>query len=192
VSPDGRLHPRVAVFASLAGFVVAHALGYTLVVPDPSERAHVLAETGHGYLPAVATLGWPLLALAALLALAEGARRRPVRRAVTHRRAGALLAAIQSVFFVVAEVGERLAAHESPAVLLRSPVLPVGLAAQVVVAAAIVLALAAAEWCGRQWSAAWLMPPARPVGQRATTAYGGPSPRLLRTGVAPARGPPGR
>jgi hypothetical protein len=145
-----RLGPGVVLAATLAGFAVAHALDYTLVFPEPAERAAVLARTGHSYLPALGAIGWPLLGLAGAGALAAGLRRRS--GGVSPRAAVALLAAAQAAFFVAAEVGERVGAHEPVADLVRTPLLFLGLAAQVVVAALLVMLLATVDAAGRRWS----------------------------------------
>jgi hypothetical protein len=71
--------PLVAV-----GWLSAHALAYVLVAPDAHERAHLLAETGHGYLgaaPAVVAFALTVLACGFVLVIVErlrGAAHRPV------------------------------------------------------------------------------------------------------------------
>jgi hypothetical protein len=182
-----RLRPGVVLLATLAGFALAHALDYALVFPEPAERAEVLRHSGHGYLPLLAAVAWPLLGLAVGCAVTTGGRGRS-SRALRLPAAVALLAGAQSAFFVTAEVGERVGAHESPAELFRTPLLAAGLAAQVVVAALLVALLALAEVAGRRWRA--LAPVALAPAPRATTPYVTSLRATLRTGLAAARAPP--
>ena len=61
---------------AVAGSQVAHVLTYRLVAPDADQRAHLLADTGHGYM-ANLPLGLALCTVVALLALlgqSRGAR----------------------------------------------------------------------------------------------------------------------
>lgn len=186
-----RLDPGVVLGATLAGFVVAHALDYVVVFPDPAQRAHVLEATGHHYLPSLAGLAWPLLGLALAGALAAGVRGRG-RRGVSARAAVALLATAQSAFFVVAEIGERVTAHEPVTDLVRTPLLFLGLAAQVVVAALLVAVLVTVDAAGRRWSP---VAPA-PLPRLAVAAVPVPYVTVLRAahpaGLAGARAPPYR
>lgn len=184
-----RLRPGVVLCATLAGFALAHALDYALVFPDAAERADVLEHTGHAYLGALGSVAWPLLGLAFAGALAAGLGRRS-SRALSNLEAVALLAGVQSAFFVSAELCERVAAHESPTDLVRTPLLLVGLAAQVVVAALLVGLLAALDAVGRRYP---LAPPARLprlVASRARTPYVTAFHPTLRAVRATARAPP--
>jgi hypothetical protein len=64
----------VAVPLAVAGSQIAHAIAYRLLSPDADARAHVLAESGHGYfsyLPLAASAGIATV----LLALLHEARR---------------------------------------------------------------------------------------------------------------------
>lgn len=177
-----RLGPAAVLCATASGFLLAHAIVYVLVFR--ADRAQVLTRTGHAYLSTLGTGAWPLLGLAAALALVAG------RRALTPARATALLVTAQSVFFVCAEAGERAAAHQPLTDLVRTPLLLVGLAAQVPVAVLLVALLGALAWLGSRFVFA---PP------RALPRLFAPPPRLayvpsydsaLAPRRTPARAPP--
>lgn len=132
---------RAAVFVAPLGVVAGHAAGYWLAHPDAAARAHALA--GHGWLPALATLGaGPALATLAGVTV-DGARRRRHRPAPV-----ALLAALQVGLFVGIELVEHVAGGAGLVGALREPGLWFGLPAQVLFAVLGALVLRAAHAVG--------------------------------------------
>jgi Zn-dependent protease with chaperone function len=147
----------------LAGSLSAHELSYWLVAPDAHTRAHLLAESGHGYyrhLPlALATLG-ALLLLTLAGRIAQAARRGP------------LAAPAAYPFFLLPLVGFSLQEHLER--LLHTGDLPLGAALEPTFLVGLVLQLpfslaayacarlllAAADRLGRALAG---RPPARPV-----------------------------
>jgi hypothetical protein len=139
VTPDrGRRFLPLA--AAAAGVVLAHAVDYALLYPDPAQRGRELAATGHSYWPAAVALAAVLGAGAVGLAVVRGARRRAVPMPSISR-----LAAGQMALFATIEVVERLGAGVSPLSLLQGPHLAVGLVLQAAVAALAVLLLSWVE-----------------------------------------------
>ena len=137
----------IAVPLAVIGVLAGHSAGYHVAVPDPHERAHVLAASGHGYLE-YATLAVALCAalaglafVAAILAAVRGRETRGGRRQI------ALVAAFAPVAFVLQELIERYA-HDGRmhwGVVASGPFL-LGLATQIpfaLLAAAIAAALGA-------------------------------------------------
>jgi hypothetical protein len=141
--------PRLLALAS-GGVVVGHVLAYWLVAPAHAHRSDLLAATGHSYWPsavaaAVVATGWAVvdhISREIRATMAPSARSRPAGRV-----AGRLIAA-QVGGFAVVEVSERLIAGETDLVhsLVHEGVLPVGLLAQVAVAAVLAVLVA---WLGR-------------------------------------------
>ena len=85
MAPMSRV-PRVFALSlplMAGGSLLAHALSYRLAFPDARTLERDLAATGHGYLDHVAFLLAPAVAVglvALVLAVLDGARRRPARR----------------------------------------------------------------------------------------------------------------
>jgi hypothetical protein len=147
----------VRVAAGVAGVVAAHAFDYLVVFPDTAQRTHALAATGHRY--------WPLAATAAILATAIAAVAAAIRGASSRRTDAdadadrllprfAALARFQVGLFAAVEVTERVAAHVSPAGLVRERSFALGMVLQLVVAAAVVVILAGIEKLARRVAAA--------------------------------------
>jgi hypothetical protein len=147
----------VRVAAGVAGVVAAHAFDYLVVFPDTAQRTHALATTGHRY--------WPLAATAAILATAIAAVAAAIRGASSRRTDAdadadrllpqfAALARFQVGLFAAVEVTERVAAHVSPAGLVRERSFALGMVLQLVVAAAVVVILAGIEKLARRVAAA--------------------------------------
>ncbi|MDQ1395208.1 MAG: hypothetical protein QOG64_467 [Acidimicrobiaceae bacterium] len=145
----------VRVAAGVAGVVAAHAFDYLVVFPDTAQRTHALAATGHRY--------WPLAATAAILATAIAAVAAAIRGASSRRTDAdadrllprfAALARFQVGLFAAVEVTERVAAHVSPAGLVRERSFALGMVLQLVVAATVVVILAGIEKLARRVAAA--------------------------------------
>ena len=122
---------------AFSGLIAAHGLSYLVAEPHHEERVRLLAHTGHGsWTGAFFFAG--ALAVAALLFL--GARFARPNGALSSnsifRAAAPRLALVQLVGFTVLESGERLLEHGDPHTLLHEPVFLIGLALQVLVAAA--------------------------------------------------------
>jgi hypothetical protein len=187
---------RGLVLAVLAagGVAVAHALGYTLVVPSTDERHHLLASTGHAHLPVAELVVSALAVTAGVLAMAHGFRlgirdrtghHRPLRREV------ALVTVLQSTAFVGLELTERLTAGATG----RSfgLLLTLGLALQPVVALVGVLLARLLAKLGEQL--AHLVSGRRPAvsrrRQRVVRPASWDSPaRIVSLAPLPPRGPP--
>jgi hypothetical protein len=132
-----------------AGVVAGHWLAYLLAVPVSAERAHVLAASGHGYwslaikaavVLAVLSLGTVLLRrLSGRLLGDEPVSERPSRVALR-------LALLQVAAFTAMEATERLVAGAPVAGMFAHHVFVLGLALQILAAAAGALVLL---WFGR-------------------------------------------
>ncbi|HLI57555.1 MAG TPA: hypothetical protein VKY26_11065, partial [Actinomycetota bacterium] len=132
---------------AVAGLFAGHWLVYRILAPNALQRALLLAETGHAYLPPAVTAGAGLAAVAVVmtfcLGFGRGARLRRGRRAgggsqVASRhtllRAIVLPALAQAIAFCLLEALERLLAG-APLNGLLGPLLPVGVALQLAVGA---------------------------------------------------------
>lgn len=140
-------HPRyltATLGVAGGGLVLGHWLAYAIGSPDATARDELLATTGHGYLP-YATQVAMLAATTAIVGLfaARLAGRRATGRSFGADVAG--LAALQSVAFVALEASERLLSGAPLHDMTHTPLLAVGLAVQLVVAAAGALALRLTE-----------------------------------------------
>lgn len=132
--------------------LIGHWLAYRVSIPDPHDRGHSLALTGHGYLRWMVMLvtAAAVVALGRAIALgfSEPSRRRPFASTWM------VLAAIQTGGFLGLEIGERLVSGHGLAdvLALDGPVL-VGLLLQLVVALGLALLLralgAVIEWVRR-------------------------------------------
>ena len=133
------------VVSAVTGVVLAHALAYLLVLPQPDHRLETMRVTGHGYW----TGGVALAVAAAVVALGcavwDGVRRATGRRASAPRLRSRWVGvtAIQLALFAGMETTERLLAGAPVTSLWRERLFLVGAALQLVVAAVAVLVLAA-------------------------------------------------
>ncbi len=182
----------VVAVLGLAGVGVAHVLEYLALAPRAADRATLLADTGHRYLPA-ALSGAVFLALVAVAATFLAAFRRGTKAgpAGIPPNWARLLPVAQVVAFVALEIGERLAAGSSLADLV--PVLVLGLPLQVLAGIAggrlLSLVVRAGERLGHLVSGRWREPARRAgAGWRPTAAPGPIS--TVTGGPLPARGPP--
>jgi hypothetical protein len=130
--------------ASASGLILAHVVAYAVAIPRAAERAHLLRETGHGYLPTAEGSVLPLAIVAFVLAALSTVAGRPRRGGdrLRWRTLALRLAAVQCLSYVILEGGERLVTQGSLHGLF-GPVLAVGLAVQLVVAMATAFLLAA-------------------------------------------------
>ena len=169
------------------GLLLGHWLTYLVEVPDATTRAGVLVASGHGYLGVAAQIGAIVAAVSvAVVFLGRLTRRDP---GLPFRPTVARLAAVQGAAFVAMEVLERLGAGAHLHDL--TSILPVGLAAQALIAIAGTLVLRwvlrAADATGSLVDGLSVAPrgPVSTLGVRASSFY--PSPVV---GAIGARGPP--
>lgn len=136
--PAGRLlRAGVVALIAPAGVMIGHALTYLLAVPDPAERAAVMAESGHQWWKLGTVVG-PALAAAGVVVLMVAILRRPpdgggFRRELS-RWLGTRLAACQLSLFFVIETAERAVAGDPFSGNLYNEIIEHGVLAQVVVA----------------------------------------------------------
>ena len=182
---------RVPAAAGLAagGVLVAHALTYALVAPDPGARDGLLAATGHGYLPAANFVAL-LSVLVTLGALFLGRLTRPWSTP-GWKQLGTRLAAFQVGAFLAMELLERLGSGAPLAGLLRSNVLTIGVTAQLMVAGVVTflvrLALRASDKVAAALGRAPRLPAARSRVLRGAAFARPAQPDLL---LSFSRGPP--
>lgn len=173
---------------ALAGLVGGHAIGYAIAIPDAHHRSTLVAETGHGYLPAASWIAI-VFGLAALGAgIVRGYVRRTHRRRERFGRAALAMMGMQALAFVLVEVFERLAAG-APLDTLSPYLLLVGIAAQLVVGLVAALVLVGLRKLGSALRAQDFTPAAVPIEcSRAPEAIEAhPTPALSANHV---RGPP--
>jgi hypothetical protein len=131
------------------GVILGHWLAYVAAVPGPAARARILSATGHGYwLGAVKVAG--VLAVASVGATFVGHLSRRLRDEWTEPRSlfglTLPLAGLQVAAFTVLEVVERLVAGAPLGGALHHGLFLLGVAVQVLVAAAGAMLLL---WLGR-------------------------------------------
>lgn len=131
--------------AAAGGLFAAHVLAYLVISPNAAHRHALLHLTGHGYLPRAMGIGAALAAFAAAAAAGRGVSRWRGRVAAPLAWAGLAgrLAALQAAGFVLAEIAERFAVGTPLGGLVV--VLPIGVAAQAVVAAMLAALLCFTE-----------------------------------------------
>jgi len=128
-----------------AGAVAGHTLTYLLTVPQAAARDALLASTGHSYWAAAVAVAL-VLGLASALAVVVrqfrgGLRGERTMSAHGVPRLAAGLAALQVSIFLIQEVLERLDAGAPIASVQTWRLLSVGVLIQVLVAAALAVAL---------------------------------------------------
>ncbi len=187
----------VVAVLGVAGLGLAHVLEYLALIPDHHERARVLADTGHHYLPFAVSAACFLALVALATAFLAGFGRGAARRTSGHGQESPtdwarLLPIVQVVAFVAVEIGERLAAGSSLSDL--GPVLVLGLPLQVLAGIAggrlLSVVARAGERVGRVlagWPAADAPRRLHSCWRPVSTA---PSVAILPGGPTPARGPP--
>jgi hypothetical protein len=181
--------------SAVAGVVVAHAVDYAVVYPSAGDRHHHLMATGHRYWPA-ATLAAVLAgATVGTLAVLRGARRGLGARSADVERRPFLarvgrLAGCQLLLFSILEVAEHAAVGQQVGALVYRPEFLLGLALQVVVAAAAVVALLGLERLAERVAVRLARPHARFPRERPRPSSPSPVPVAAVASSARPRGPP--
>jgi hypothetical protein len=182
----------VAAPVALAGTQLAHHFGYVAVAPEPVERSHLLASTGHGYqqhLPLVAAFAASLCATALVLAFVAERRGR-----AGARLGAAVFALVPLTVFPVQEHLERWL-HDGafPLTAALAPTFLIGLALQLPFALlAYVVAhglLTATAGLARRLGRGVVVAPRTAARVRAPNTVSLPRPAALARGYA-ERGPP--
>jgi hypothetical protein len=121
---------------AVAGLLAGHGLSYIVAVPDPYHRDLLLDRTGHAYLPAAGRLSLILViaAVATVVARALSSHRSDPLESLS--RLTLRLGALQVAAFVGLEVLERLLSGSPLDAFVGDRLLLVGIAAQLLVAAA--------------------------------------------------------
>ena len=179
----------------LAGVGLAHVLEYLALVPDESDRARILADTGHHYLPsalsAVGFLALVAVAVAFLTAFRRGGGLGGRWAETAPDRWARLLPVAQVLAFVGLEVGERLVSGSSLSTI--GPVIVLGLPLQLLAGVAGGRLLATLTRAGEQLGRA-LAGRLRPTVRRLGTCWrpvASASPEFTPSGApSPRRGPP--
>ena len=182
---------------AVAGLFAGHVIVYRILAPRPLQRSVLTGGASHAYLPFA-------LAIGLMLALAAGARtfrlgfRRATIRGTDRRRpgfAGTLIlpAVAQAVAFIALEVLERVLAG-APMGTLLGPLLPVGVALQLVVGATGGLLLAGLDRAGEITGRAVAVPrrPVAPGTEPHRWPPATPTPRHQPRSALLIRGPPAR
>jgi hypothetical protein len=194
---DGPMGNRVArgLAVAVAGLFAGHMLVYRIVAPDPLQRALLLNGTGHAYLPLALALGLIFAVIAGGGAFALGFRRGTglgEGRGRIGLAAALLVPAIaQAVAFLALETLERALAG-APMGSLLGPLLPVGVALQLVVGAAGGLVLAGLDRVGERTGRAVAARRRRVRPRTQTVAFppAAPAPKPVAAGCSVIRGPP--
>ena len=189
----GALRRLVLGGTAALGVIVAHGAAFVLAAPNPHARQELLASTGHGYWAVAIAAGVGLFVAALAGVVWAGLRTsEPASPGDVFRRFAARLALLQVVGFVLLEGAERVAVDGSLAELWTTPVLGIGIVAQVLVAlvgAALVAALSRAV---AVVALALRRAPARPARSLTATATSVSiwAPAHLAVGGLTLRGPP--
>ncbi|MGH2750928.1 MAG: hypothetical protein ACRDK3_08670 [Actinomycetota bacterium] len=183
-----RVGARERIYLALlacAGTLAAHSIAYWVVASDAHHHASLLLDTGHGYWGVVTPVAMGLAVAGIAGALLSGSGRTARFMAVARRAV-----TLQAGAFLAMETVER-ASVGGPLLVVREPVVLVGLAVQVAIAFAIALLLVVLTRClgTPAGSSALVAPP--PVGAASLIART-PSRTSseLRYGGALLRAPP--
>ncbi len=181
---------------AVAGLFAGHVIVYRILAPGPPQRSVLTGGASHAYLPFA-------LAIGLMLAVAAGGRtfrlgfRRATIRGTDRRRpgfAGTLIlpAVAQAAAFIALEVLERVLAG-APMGTLLGPLLPVGVALQLVVGATGGLLLAGLDRAGEiTGRAVAVRRPTAPATEPHRWPPASPTPRHRPRSALLIRGPPAR
>ena len=136
---------------AVAGLFAGHVIVYRILAPGPLQRSVLAGGASHAYLPFALAIGLMLALVAGARTFRLGFRRATVRGTGQRRPgfAGTLIlpAVAQAAAFIALEVLERVLAG-APMGTLLGPLLPVGVALQLVVGATGGLLLAGLDRAG--------------------------------------------
>jgi hypothetical protein len=187
------LHRVILGGTAALGVIVAHGAAFVMAAPNPHVRQELLASTGHGYWAVAIAAGVGLFVAALAGVVWSGLRTpQPASAGNVFRRFASRLALLQVVGFVALEAVERVAVGGSLAELWTTPVVGLGIVAQVLVAlvgaalvATLIRVVAAVASALRRVSAR----PARSLTAGATAGFVW-APAHLAVGGLTLRGPP--
>jgi hypothetical protein len=149
--PRRRRVPLTAL-AAVTGVVLGHGLAYMVTVPGADAREALLLHTGHNYWSiamAMAVVFGLMAIIGTVIRHAKIGARRAHHAATSwerYRSSAIRLVALQSAVFVAQEILERVHAGVPVSGLFHGGFLLVGLAVQILVAAALAIVL---SWLGR-------------------------------------------
>jgi hypothetical protein len=132
--------PAVAAIGA-AGLLLAHRVAYLVAVPDERHRDALLARTGHGYMPGVSEIVGALALGAVLALLLSGLGGPDHEGSPSFARLAGRMSSLQVSIFVAMEMTERISSRAPLAEMLHDHVLVIGIAVQIIVAAAGALLL---------------------------------------------------
>jgi hypothetical protein len=138
--------------AAVTGVVLGHGLAYIVTVPGAGAREALLLHTGHNYWSIAMAMAVVFGAVSVIGTVVRHARigAAKVAHSTTawerYRSSAIRLVALQSAVFVVQEILERVHAGVAVSGLVHGGFLLVGLAVQILVAAALAVIL---SWLGR-------------------------------------------
>ena len=175
---------------AFVGLIVGHLLSYLIAIPDPTQRALVLAQSGHSYLhlagDLAVILGFAAVVTVGLRAVAgRDARDLPSTAQLAWR-----LGALQAGAFIAMELGERLVSGSGFGELLADHLFGIGIVVQLAIAAVGALLL---RWIGRvavRIADGLARTPRRPAGTLWARPGSSLSPRVAFAGIVSARAPP--
>jgi hypothetical protein len=176
---------------AFVGLIVGHLLSYLIAIPNPTQRALVLAQSGHSYLHLAGDVAVVLaFAAAVTVGLRAMAERDATARSSTARLAFRL-GAFQAGAFIAMELGERLVSGTGFGELFADHLFGIGIVVQLVIASVGALLL---RWLGRVAVriAAVLgrSPLRRPAGSTWVRPGSARAPRRAFAGIVAARAPP--
>jgi hypothetical protein len=194
---DGPMGNRVArtLAVAVAGLFAGHVIVYRILAPGPLQRSVLAGGASHAYLPFALAMGLMLALVAGARTFRLGFRRATVRGTGQRRPgfAGTLIlpAVAQAAAFIALEVLERVLAG-APMGTLLGPLLPVGVALQLVVGATGGLLLAGLDRAGEVTGRAVAAPrrPAAPAIEPHRWPPATPTPRHRPRSAQLIRGPP--
>lgn len=183
-----RVGVRERIYLALLAFsgtLAAHSIAYWLVAPDPHHHASLLLSTGHGYWGVVTPLAMGL-AVAGIAGALMSRTGTEARFSIVAGRSVVL----QLVAFLAMETIERATVGGS-LIVIKEPVVVVGLGVQMLIALAIAgLLLVLGRALDPPTGSSFLPLPAAGRSKAATAPKEAPRPLELRFGGALLRAPP--
>jgi hypothetical protein len=176
---------------AFVGLIVGHLLSYLIAIPDPTQRALVLAQSGHSYLHLAGDLAMILGSAAIVTVGLRAVAGRDARDLPSTAHLAWRLGALQAGAFIAMELGERLASGSGFGELFADHLFGIGIVVQLAIAAVGALLL---RWIGRvavRIADGLARPPRRrPAGTLWARPGSSRSPRVAFAGILSARAPP--